>query len=465
MNSTNSAWSPDGTTSRHLMLQSYLLLALFLLAPNLPRASVAFPFLLGVVSIYYFLAVEKNFRSALQGTEERWFLATLFAFNGYLFINSAWSLLTLAALGKSIFVLLMILLTLMVSRAFSRQPREVLERAAHFVVIGAMAGTLVACFEFSTDHYLARTLYTAFPAIRGSDKTIDVLATINGEVINLPEAEFRKAYDNVLIRVETEALNRNLSLLLLLIWPALFLAVHQVKPKFATLSAGIITAATVVSIFVGHSQTAQAALLLSAAVFLAARYWPAFTHRGILSAWCIAVMLALPLAAAPYKAGLHTSEWITDSFRDRMIIWDTTAEQATKTPWFGIGIRSIRVLGKELIKTQTKLPGHVTPRRLGLHSHNQFLQVWFELGAVGALFLLALGIGLLRAIKRMGDSVRPYAYAVFVSACVVAAFGWGLWQTWLLSGYALAVIMVALATAYADRTKADVLHASLREFP
>lgn len=452
MNKTNCP--QGGPAHRHLALQSGLMLAVFMLTPNIPRPSLAFPFLLGAVSLYYFHNVKRDLRAALSGIEERWFLVTLFGFCGYLFLNSLWSLATQAALGKSAYVLLLIGLSVLVSRAFSRQPRETLERAAHFAVTGAVIGTLIAAFEFSTGHYLERMLYTFVPMIRPGAKTIDVFVTINGELTRLPEAEFRKAYDNVVIRVSSAALNRNLSMLMFLFWPALFLAVNHVKPKRATLSAGVIAVAATISILAGHSQTAQAALLLSTAAFFAARYWPVFTRRGILSAWCVAVILALPLAAAPYKAGLHTSEWIASSFRDRMIIWDFTVEQAVKTPWLGIGLRSTRVRGKELKKTRTELPGHVRPRRLSWHSHNHFLQVWLELGAAGAIFLLALGIGLLRAVNRMEQSVKPYAYAAFVSACVVAAFGWGLWQSWLLSGYALTVMLVRFIGAYADRETA-----------
>ena len=454
MKITSSPKPTGNPARRHLALQSGLMLALFLTAPNIPRPSVTFPFLLGALSLYYFQNVEKDLRAVLRGSEERWFLITLLCFTGYLFINSLWSVATQAALGKAVFVALIMGMTLIVSRAFSRQSPKALERTAHFAVIGAVIGTLIVCFEFLSGHTLASLIYTYIPALRAGDKTIDVLAVINGQLTNLPESEFRNPYDNIVIRVSSAALNRNLSLLMLLLWPALFLAANHVNPKLARLSAGIIAAAAAVSIFAGQSQTAQAALLASVATFLAARHWTDLIHRGVLSIWCIALMLALPLAAAPYKNGLHTKEWIAPSFRDRMIIWDFTVKQAKKTPWLGVGIRSTRVISKRLRKTEPDFYDHVAYRRLGLHSHNGFLQVWYELGAVGALFVLALGIGLLRAIKRMSENVRPYAYAVFVSACVVAAFGWGLWQTWLLSGYALAIILVRFMVSYSERSKA-----------
>ncbi len=159
---------------------------------------------------------------------------------------------------------------------------------------------------------------------------------------------------------------------MLLLWPALLIAVNQDKPKLATLSTGFIAVAAAGAIYAGYSQTAQAALLLSVAVFLIARFWPTFTHWSILSTWCVVVMLAMPIAAAPYSFGLHTYEWIPSSFRDRMIIWDYSVKQATKNPLFGVGIRSIRVIGKELKKSKPAIFEQVAYRRLGLHSHNGF---------------------------------------------------------------------------------------------
>lgn len=453
MNKNKSAHHRDGTARLHMMLLSFLMLALFMLAPNMPRQGVIFPFLLGLSSLYFFIAVQRDFRSSLQGSEERWLLITLFGFSAYLFLNSIWSLAPQAALGKSVFVILMILISLLSSRAFSRISNETLQRVASYAVIGAIVGTLVICFEFSSGHLLERTLYTWFPAIRPSQKTISVLVNINGELQHLHESEFRKAYGDVVIRITSAALNRNLSLLMLLFWPALFLAINFTKSMMAPFVAPVIVVAAAIAIFLGHSQTAQIALVLSTCAFFISKFWPSLTHRVILSAWCIAVILALPLSSAPYKYGLHTSESISSSFRDRMIIWDTTVEQARKTPILGIGIRSTRIRGKEFNKTQIKIPNQELHRRLGLHTHNQFLQIWFELGVVGALFILAIGIGLLRAIQKMNPIARPYIYAAFVSACFVAAFGWGLWQTWLLSGYALSVMLARFASEYADRVK------------
>ena len=450
MTSNETAERYSGAKTWHLALQSTAMFILFLV-PQLPRQSVGFPFLLGALSLFFFLYVERDLRRALKGHEERWLLAALFGFAGYLFLNSLWSQVPFIALGKTVFVLLMIILTLIVSRAFALQSRETLESAALYALIGAVIGSAITCIEFSTDHIIGRSLYSVFPLIRPGDKTISVLVMENGRLVELPQSEFRKPHANVVIEVSSAALNRIHSFRMLLLWPILYLAMNYVRPKLGAAFACFISLAAAYTIFVGESQTSQAALVLSAVVFFVARAWSNLVHWTLLGAWCVAVGLAVPLAVAPYKAGLFKAEWIAPSFRDRMIIWGFTGEKVLKSPVLGIGIRSTRVLGKEIKKTQERLPGHIVPKRLGLHSHNNFLQVWFELGAVGALFVLLIGIGLLQGIRRLLLPVRPYAYATFAAACLVAAFGWGLWQTWLLAGYSLAVMMVVFTDSYARR--------------
>ena len=446
MNTPDTAERCTGARMWHTVLQSTAMLLLYMV-PQMPRQGVWFPFLLGLISLFFFLYVERNLRSSLEGYEQRWFTAALFGFCGYLFLNSLWSQLPMVALGKAAFVLCMVLLTPFVARAFARQPRTTMERTAFCALIGAVIGSMITAIEFSTDHLIGRTLYSAFPDIRPGDKTLDVFIKENGQL--LPESEFRSFDGDVIVRIASSALNRIHSLRLLLLWPILFLALYYSRTKIGAVLATFLAFTALYTVFAGESQTAQLALVLSAVTFLAALYWVNAVHWALLGAWCVAVVLAIPLSIAPYAMGLQKAKWISPSFRDRMIIWEFTGNLAMKSPILGIGVRSTRVLNKELKNQQTQLPGYVVPKRLGLHTHNNFLQVWFELGAIGAAFMLAIGIGLLQSIRRLLPTVRPYAYATFVAACIVAAFGWGLWQTWLLAGYTLATMMVAFINSYA----------------
>ncbi len=448
MNTPEIAERFTGTKTWHTVLQSAVMLLLFMV-PQMPRQDVWFPFFFGLISLFFFVFVERNIRSALEEHEDRWFTAALLGFCGYLFLNSLWSQLPAVALGKAVFVLCMVLLAPFVARAFALQSRTTMERTALCALVGAVIGSIITSVEFSTDHLIGRMLYASFPDIRPGDKTLDLFVMENGRLVQLPETEFRRYDGNVIVEIASSALNRIHSLRLLLLWPILFLAIYYVRRRIGVAVAAFLALAAAYTVFAGDSQTAQVALVLSAATFVAALVWANAVHWALLSAWCIAVVLAIPLSIAPYAAGLHKLKWISPSFRDRMIIWEFTSEQAIKSPIVGVGIRSTRVLAKEFKKTQAKDPDYIRPKRLGLHSHNNFVQVWFELGAIGAAFILAIGVGLLQTIRRLVPTVKPYAYATFVAACIVAAFGWGLWQTWLLAGYALATMMVAFMNSYA----------------
>jgi O-antigen ligase len=259
-------------------------------------------------------------------------------------------------------------------------------------------------------------------------------------------------YDTIKIQIGSSANNRNATLLILLLWPVLLLAVNQqntIKRRAAIL---LIVCASAFSILLSASQTAQVALFLSTLVFTGALYLPRLTHGVIVGAWCIATLFAVPLASAPYELGLNRSEWVFRNARDRMDIWQYTARQVSKAPIFGAGIRSTRIISKELQSKAITEPGDATPlRRLGIHAHNHYLQIWFELGAVGAVLFMLLGLVLLWKIRALAQNIRPYATAGFTAACIVAAFGWGLWQTWLLAGYSLSAIFLIFAMEFAKR--------------
>jgi O-antigen ligase len=79
------------------------------------------------------------------------------------------------------------------------------------------------------------------------------------------------------------------------------------------------------------------------------------------------------------------------------------------------------------------------------HPHNVFLETWLELGAIGAI--LALGIGL-AALWQMGflpPLLQGGAYVLFTVSCTIGASGFDLWQTWLLTSYVFAWAAMVLA--------------------
>ena len=70
-----------------------------------------------------------------------------------------------------------------------------------------------------------------------------------------------------------------------------------------------------------------------------------------------------------------------------------------------------------------------------LHPHNLVLQVWLELGVLGAVILAALLMTVVRLINHEITDRLDLAvgYGTLVSSLVVAGIGFGAWQNWWLS--------------------------------
>ena len=435
-----------------MWIQGGLMAIIMLVSPNVPRLDVSLLFLLALTSVFYFFAVSKSWAGIIEMQKERWLYAVFLCLSLYLHLNALWAPNTSTALLKASALTLIFVITLLMSQTFRRQSDGAIASTGKIIILGAAIGTGLACLEFATGHHIREAILTAWPSIRPGDNSIKIIAQINGEMIELAESEFRRHYDNVKIVIEPAARNRGASLIMLLLWPLLLLAVNQAN-KF-TRRAGVllIGIASALSVVLSVSQTAQTALILSALGFLAAFHLPRVTHHAIVGAWCVATVLAVPLAAAPFELELHRADWLFRNAQDRVRIWHYTARQIPKAPMLGTGIRSTRLISREMQKSVVREPGDATsPMRLGRHSHNHYLQIWYELGAVGAALFLLAGLVLLQKIRSLAQNIRPYAYASFVAACSIAAFGWGLWQTWLLAGYSLSAIFLMFASEFAKR--------------
>ena len=108
-------------------------------------------------------------------------------------------------------------------------------------------------------------------------------------------------------------------------------------------------------------------------------------------------------------------------------------------PVFGWGLNTSRVIpggGVKLDASESALP---------LHPHNGVLQLWLELGAVGAL----LGAGLLirilvRTVAWTGDPVeRAACTALTLTGFVIACLSYGLWQSWWMAALFFAAVFAA----------------------
>lgn len=241
--------------------------------------------------------------------------------------------------------------------------------------------------------------------------------------------------------------NRNVAALVLVL-PAVLLALH-LCPPFAgrgmmIFGTGI---AAVAAVLLSSSESSKVALLAAGAAYTTARVWPRLVRNGLLAVVAIAVLLAVPMARLPFAAGMHNDERLPLSFRDRVVIWDYTAAAVARAPWLGLGVRGNAVLHS---RYKTTLGGdeasQVLQRRPGWHPHNAYLEVWSELGIVGAILTLLLGLAAIIGIDRMPPLVRPAGYALVAATMAILATGWSIWQPWLIGAIVAGIIMLQLGS-------------------
>jgi O-antigen ligase len=156
----------------------------------------------------------------------------------------------------------------------------------------------------------------------------------------------------------------------------------------------------------------------------------------------VATLLVVPVVLLAYRADLHTADWLSVNARARVIIWAATAEQARQHPFLGVGAGSTKRLGD--MRPKEERPGHVLPWSTSLHAHNVYLQTWYELGFIGAILLLTLGLSLLSSISQLSPTSQGFALSTFVSGATIAGLSWGMWQPWFMATYFLTLSMLAI---------------------
>jgi O-antigen ligase len=167
----------------------------------------------------------------------------------------------------------------------------------------------------------------------------------------------------------------------------------------------------------------------------------------------LAFVLVLPLDFLAYNENLQVAEWLPSSFRARVIIWEYTAERVLDRPWLGIGAASTPAL-REPKEESEKPQGYVHPLNTGQHAHDLFLQVWYELGALGVILIAFAGAVVILRTSLLPPETQAFAAAHAAVFMSIAAFSWGIWQTWLMFAVGLSAVYLRTATRAAHPQEA-----------
>jgi len=313
---------------------------------------------------------------------------------------------TAAALGGLVF------LGAGAARALTEDTAENRRRLGHALVAGLILAAALLAFDHASGNLFRRAV-RGFPAWTpfigfGLKPAVSILALLLPLVLALP------------------GLSRAAKAAILLPGLAVALWLPGESAKIAAL-AGILVALAATLAPRAMARVSAAALAL---VFLAAPF-----------------LFAAALARAPDLSPLPVSA------AHRVLIWDFVTDRIAERPVLGWGMESSRAIpgGTQNFDRATldrfglDAPGEraafsvPNAQRLPLHTHNNALQVWLELGLVGAVIAAALAAAVMLAAGAIG----PAALGVAVSAAVTGQLSFGSWQPWWIAAMVLAAVAVA----------------------
>jgi O-antigen ligase len=173
----------------------------------------------------------------------------------------------------------------------------------------------------------------------------------------------------------------------------------------------------------------------------------------------VGAVVALAVLVMPLLVGFIPkipSANLPPSAVHRLVIWDFAATRIAEKPLAGWGMEASRALpgGRARPDAATLDRLNITnPAQreflalahvevMPLHPHNGALQLWLELGGIGALIGAALILLLGFAASR---SAAPAVGAgMLASAAVTGMLSFGLWQAWWVASLLLAMVALAL---------------------
>jgi O-antigen ligase len=239
------------------------------------------------------------------------------------------------------------------------------------------------------------------------------------------------------------ASNRGATVLALMMWPALL---FLTRARWRAL-AWILAALGLVACL---SSSAHLALAVATATFLAALWQGRAIARAllVLAPAAVLVMPLVPLLTPPEQPLLPRT-LLKESAMARLVIWQFVDSRIAEKPLLGWGLDGARAMPGSQGFTFLPDPSGQMQRyeHMPLHPHNGPLQVWLELGAVGALVGALVVVVMLSRLTpaTLAPATRAAGLAAFVAAAIEVSLSYGIWQSWWIATLWFTGFMVVLA--------------------
>lgn len=240
----------------------------------------------------------------------------------------------------------------------------------------------------------------------------------------------------------TSKMNQGAVLMAIWLWPALAMVVGRYG-RWAGLALLLVAGAGIMG---SHSETARLAFRIALVGF--AFDWIGWRRFPLV----VGAALAAFMVVQPWLMGaLHAymPQAVLDTFKsghaaERLTIWTSFSYAVQLWPFAGVGFDGSGLIG--FGPRLALIPPELQTGIRDSHPHNMYLQVWVELGLLGALplalFLWRSGVVVTRLPWR---SLAPCGAAVLVTIPVVALVGYGAWQAWWIAAVSAVPVLFAIA--------------------
>jgi O-antigen ligase len=228
--------------------------------------------------------------------------------------------------------------------------------------------------------------------------------------------------------------------------PSLTVLLLIIPLAWLLLRGGYRRLATVVLVLVGVTlaQSSSGASVLGLLAALGAYALARFAGRKAVAvmAGCLALAIMIApvmgtIADRVLPSAVHDSLARANT-RARVEIWKRFGEAVWQDPVLGAGFGVSPNFARDGATLESG-PGRSFTVFLW-HPHNAALQVWVELGAVGAMLGLIIVMLLLSRIARLPDEFRAVSLALLAAVAAVSLVGHGAWQGWWPAAIGAAVV-------------------------
>jgi O-antigen ligase len=369
-------------------------------------------------------------------------LLVFIGFAAWSLLSATWSFAPKATLTKSPYLIAGIFGTAWSFWLARQAPGNILAAVGRGVIAGLLIGGALVAAEIWTNQAIQRFIQNlGGPYPDEIDKHYVVQ---NGIITSLSDAN----------------LKRRITIVTMLLLPGVALTWLLTKE---TLRTGALISLAVLTATVGlisRHQSAQVALAtgigIGALAFISLR-----SARAIVAvAWCAAALLVVPVVVKAHATGIHLQpQKLFYSARHRIVIWNFTAQQISEAPLRGIGADATAALTGAIEKAledrgEKPLKDGEFDISASRHAHNAFLQMWYELGAIGAVIFAAMGLVVVATAAQANARTQPLLLAEFAAVAGMIGFSFSIWQLWFQGAIGLGVLATMLVVALHNRSTA-----------